>query len=226
MNRLTANDGSATFVAENGTGCFNDGMSATPRIESELSQIAPRLRIARERKNITLAELATATGISKSTLSRLESGQRKPSLELLLPICAALAVAFDEIVSPPRVVDPRVLQTSTRADGRILIPLSKHQGEPRAFKITIPGKEKGPTRNGKVHAGYEWLFVLSGRLRLILGEHDVVLGPGEAAEFDTLNPHWFGSADGAPVEILSMFGKHGERMHVRAKSKPKAHAAL
>ena len=200
-------------------------MSATPRIESELSQIPLRLRSARERKDITLAELAAATSISKSTLSRLESGQRKPSLELLLPICAALAVPFDEIVSPPRVVDPRVSQKSTRADGRIFVPLSKHQGEPQAFKITIPGKEKVPIRNGKVHVGYEWLFVLSGRLRLILGEHDVVLGPGEAAEFDTLNPHWFGSADGAPVEILSMFGKHGERMHVRAKSKLKADGA-
>ena len=85
-------------------------MSATPRIEFELRQIALRLRSARERKDITLAELAAATSISKSTLSRLESGQRKPSLELLLPICAALAVPFDEIVSPPRVVDPRVSQ--------------------------------------------------------------------------------------------------------------------
>ena len=198
-------------------------MSATPRIESELLQIGPRLRHAREKKGITLATLASATGISKSTLSRLESGQRKPSLELLLPISAALAVPFDEIVSPPRVVDPRIQQTSTRSDGRILVPLSKHQGEPKAFKITIPGKDRVPIHKGKTHAGYEWLFVLSGELRLILGEHDVVLGPGEAAEFDTLNPHWFGSANGAPVEILSMFGKQGERMHLRAKSKARAH---
>lgn len=196
-------------------------MSATPGIESELNQIGPRLRHAREKKNITLAQLASSTGISKSTLSRLESGQRKPSLELLLPITAALALPFGDIVSPPRVVDPRVSQKSTRTDGRILVPLSKHQGEPQAFKITIPGKERQPIRDGKTHTGYEWLFVLSGRLRLILGEHDVVLEPGEAAEFDTMNPHWFGSANGQPVEILSMFGKQGERMHVRAKPKAK-----
>jgi len=198
-------------------------MSAVPRIESELGQIAPRLKQAREKKNITLAELSAATGISKSTLSRLESGQRKPSLELLLPITAALAVPFDEIVSPPRVVDPRVTQKSTRLDGRILIPLSKHQGEPQAFKITIPGSDKTPIRHGKTHAGFEWLFVLSGRLRLVLGEHDVILEQGEAAEFDTLNPHWFGSANGQPVEIISMFGKQGQRMHLRAKSKAKSH---
>ncbi len=198
-------------------------MSAVPRIESELGQIAPRLKQAREKKNITLAELSAATGISKSTLSRLESGQRKPSLELLLPITAALAVPFDEIVSPPRVVDPRVTQKSTRLDGRILIPLSKHQGEPQAFKITIPGSDKTPIRHGKTHAGFEWLFVLSGRLRLVLGEHDVILEQGEAAEFDTLNPHWFGSANGQPVEIISMFGKQGQRMHLRAKSKATSH---
>ncbi len=198
-------------------------MSATPRIESELGQIAPRLRRARDKKNMSLAELASATGISKSTLSRLESGLRKPSLELLLPITAALAVPFDEIVSPPRVVDPRVLQKSTRSDGRILVPLSKHQGELQAFKITIPGSDKVPIHNGKIHAGHEWLFVLSGKLRLILGEHDVIMEQGEAAEFDTMNPHWFGSANGAQVEILSMFGKQGQRMHLRAKSKSKGH---
>ncbi|HWM05340.1 MAG TPA: cupin domain-containing protein, partial [Actinophytocola sp.] len=65
--------------------------------------------------------------------------------------------------------------------------------------------------------GYEWLYVLSGRLRLLLADHDVVLGPGEAAEFETRLPHWFGAAGQEPVEILSLFGKQGERMHVRAK---------
>ena len=59
--------------------------------------------------------------------------------------------------------------------------------------------------------------MLDGRLRLVLGEHDVVLGPGEAAEFDTRTPHWFDSADGRPVELLSLFGKQGERAHLRAR---------
>jgi transcriptional regulator with XRE-family HTH domain len=193
-------------------------MSSTPRINDELSQIAPRLRRAREKKNVTLAELATATGISKSTLSRLESGQRKPNLELLLPIVAALAVPFEDIVSPPRVQDPRVPQKSTRSDGRTLTPLSQHQGEPQAFKIVIPATDREPAP--RTHTGYEWIYVLSGRLRLILGEHDVVLGTGEAAEFDTRNPHWFGSTGDDSVEILSMFGKQGERIHLRARSTP------
>jgi len=191
-------------------------MSVAPRIASELSQIAPRLRRARERKNVTLAELAKATGISTSTLSRLESGQRKPSLELLLPIVAALAVPFEDIVTPPQVEDPRVLRTSTRSDGRTFTPLSQHSGEPQTFKISIPATDREP--KPRTHVGFEWIFVLSGPLRLILGEHDIVMQTGEAAEFDTRNPHWFGSAGRGPVEVLSMFGKQGERIHVRARS--------
>ncbi len=193
-------------------------MSTSQRVETELTQIAPRLRQARQKKDVTLDELSKSTGISKSTLSRLESGQRKPSLELLLPIVAALGVALDEIVTSPRIDDPRVLQKSTRTDGRILTPLSQHHGEPQAFKMTIPATDREPTL--RTHGGYEWIYVLSGRLRLVLGEHDIVMGVGEAAEFDTKNPHWFGASGAGPVEILSMFGKQGERMHVRARSTP------
>ena len=70
----------------------------------------------------------------------------------------------------------------------------------------------------KQHEGYEWLYVLSGRLRLVLGDHEIVLPAGEAAEFDTRVPHWFGSATGEAVEFLSIFGAQGERIHVRARS--------
>ncbi|WP_025620765.1 cupin domain-containing protein, partial [Salinispora cortesiana] len=63
------------------------------------------------------------------------------------------------------------------------------------------------------------LYVLNGRLRLLLGEHDLVLTPGEAAEFDTRVPHWFGVAEDQPVEILSLFGQQGERAHLRARPK-------
>ena len=192
-------------------------MSTAQRIATELVQIAPRLRQLRKKRDITLDELAQATGISKSTLSRLESGQRKPSLELLLPIVAALSVSLDEIVTSPRIDDPRVPQKSTRSDGRILTPLSQHHGEPQAFKITIPATDREPTL--RTHGGYEWIYVLSGRLRMVLGEHDIIMGAGEAAEFDTKNPHWFGSAGNGPVEILSMFGKQGERIHLRARTK-------
>lgn len=194
-------------------------MSTSQRVATELSQIAPRLRQARQKKDLTLDELAKSTGISKSTLSRLESGQRKPSLELLLPIVTALAIPLDDIVTSPKIEDPRVPQKSSRADGRTLTPLSSHSGEPQAYKMTIPTQDQTPAL--RTHDGYEWIYVLSGRLRLILGEHDIVMAAGEAAEFDTKNPHWFGSNGSGPVELLSMFGKQGERIHLRARTTAK-----
>ncbi|WP_306306836.1 helix-turn-helix domain-containing protein [Nocardia brevicatena] len=184
---------------------------------SHREQIAPRLQRAREKKDVSLSELARITGISTSTLSRLESGQRKPSLELLLPITAALGIPLDEIVAAPRIVDPRIPQHPTRKDGRVLIPLSRHQGEPRAYKMTTPAHDNEPYL--RTHAGYEWLYVLRGRLRVRLGDNDFLMGAGEAAEFDCQVPHWFGAAGRDSVEVLSLVGKHGERIHVRTRKR-------
>ena len=86
----------------------------------------------------------------------------------------------------------------------------------QAWKIIVPATNAKPEL--KSHEGHEWFYVLSGRMRLVLGDHDLVLGPGEVAEFDTRQPHWFGSAGGQPAEILSLFGPQGERVHARAGS--------
>lgn len=189
-------------------------MDEQPTVDAVIEQIAPRLRQTREKRGFSLAELAKATGISTSTLSRLESAQRKPSLELLLPITAALGVRLDEIVSAPRIVDPRVPQEPTSTGGRVLIPLSRHQGEPRAYKMTIPAHDEQP--HLRTHEGYEWLYVLRGRMRVRLGDRDFIMGAGEAAEFDCRIPHWFGAAGRGSVEVLSLFGRQGERIHLRA----------
>ncbi|HEY3685346.1 MAG TPA: XRE family transcriptional regulator [Streptosporangiaceae bacterium] len=192
-------------------------MDGQPSVGAVLDQIAPRLRAARKKKGVSLADLERATGISTSTLSRLESARRKPSLELLLPITAALGIPLDEIVAAPRVVDPRVPQEPARKDGRVLIPLSRQQGEPRAYKMVIPAHDERPLP--RTHTGYEWLFVLHGRLRLVLGGQEFVMGAGEAAEFDCQVPHWFGAAGRGRVEIVSMFGKQGERIHFRTRGR-------
>lgn len=186
-------------------------------IESALAEVGPRLRRVRRQRGVTLAELSEATGISKSTLSRLESGQRKPSLELLLPISAAHQVPLDELVGAPQVGDPRVRFEPKRVGDRTVVALTRQPGGPQAYKMIIPYTGEDP--DPRTHEGYEWLYVLSGRLRLVLASQEVVLRQGEAAEFDTRLPHWFGAAAGRPVEILSLFGKQGERMHVRARPK-------
>lgn len=189
----------------------------TEDIASVLTGVGPRLRALRRERGTTLAQLSETTGISLSTLSRLESGQRKPTLELLLPLAKAHGVQLDELVDAPATGDPRVHPRSFTRHGTIFVPLTNQLGALRAYKQILPGGAvEGPVEQ-RVHEGYEWLYVLSGRLRLVLGEHDIVLVAGEAAEFDTRVPHAMVNADASPVEFLSLFGPQGERLHVRAR---------
>ncbi|MEU5859604.1 MULTISPECIES: XRE family transcriptional regulator [unclassified Nonomuraea] len=190
-------------------------MEQQSRIDATLAQVGARLRHLRTERGVTLAALAEATGISKSTLSRLESGQRRPSLELLLPIAEAHQVPLDELVGAPEVGDPRVRLKPVVRNGRTVLPLTTQPGPLQAWKSVIPADQKRP--QPVTHEGYEWMYVLSGRVRLIVGDHDLILGPGEAAEFDTHLPHWFGPAGDQPVEVLNLFGRQGERMHMRAQ---------
>jgi transcriptional regulator with XRE-family HTH domain len=182
-------------------------------IPNVLAEVGPRLKRLRLRRGVTLTALAARTGISKSTLSRLETGQRKPSLELLLPLADAHQVPLDELVGAPEVGDPRVRVRPRNRNGRMVFPLTQQSSAVQVWKVVIPPERE---RELRVHHGYEWLYVLSGQLRLILGEHDLALGPGEVAEFDTRMPHWFGPVGDDPVEILSIHASHGRRPHVRA----------
>ncbi|GAB7515429.1 XRE family transcriptional regulator [Rhodococcus sp. no. 34] len=190
-----------------------------PHIDAAISQIGARLKRIRTQRNVTLTALSESTGISKSTLSRLEAGERRPSLELLLPIALAHQVPLDQLVAAPQVADPRIQSAPRSVSGRTVLPLTRQPGGLQAFKMTIPASQTEP--DPQVHDGYEWLYVLSGRLRLVLADHDIVMGTGEAAEFDTRNPHWFGSDGRGPVEVLSLFGPQGERIHVRARPSAK-----
>jgi transcriptional regulator with XRE-family HTH domain len=193
-------------------------VAESPAIPDVLAEVGPRLKRLRQRRSITLTALAATTGISKSTLSRLESGQRKPSLELLLPLAEAHQVPLDELVGAPEVGDPRIRLKPRARNGRLVFPLTHGSGGVAVWKVVIPPERERALRT---HDGYEWLYVLSGRMRLILGEHDLTMGAGEVAEFDTRLPHWFGPADDEPVEILSVHSSHGRRMHVRAAPRPK-----
>ncbi|WP_435600655.1 helix-turn-helix domain-containing protein [Streptomyces sp. C10-9-1] len=187
-------------------------MDQQPSVDAVIEQIAPRLRHAREKKGVTLARLARATGISTSTLSRLESGMRKPSLELVLPITAALGVPLGDIVAAPR-TRPPLPSAPAGGEGRLLIPLARRGGGPRAEKMVIPVHDGRP--HLRTHEGQAWVYVLTGRLRVRLGERDFTMSPGEAAEFDCRVPHWFGAAGRGGAEVLSLFGSRGERIRLR-----------
>ena len=194
-----------------------------------LSAVGPRLRTLRRQREITLADLSAQTGVSVSTLSRLESGDRRPTLELLLPLARAYGVTLDELVDAPPTGDPRVHMRAVKRHGMTMIPLTQRAGGIQAYKLVIPagGRRGHGQEDLQTHEGYEWVYVLNGHLRLRLGDHDLTLSPGEAAEFDTRVPHWFGPASaGEPVEFLSLFGREGQRAHLRARpARPAAAAA-
>ena len=189
-------------------------MDSTPAIAATLDLVGPRLKRVRSQRGVTLHDLSERTGISKSTLSRLENGQRRPSLELLLPLAQAYRIPLDDLVGAPEVGDPRIRLKPRRVHGRTVVPLTRQPNGVQAWKIVIPARQSTP--QPRAHDGYEWLYVLSGRMRLVLGAQDLVLGVGEAAEFDTQVPHWFGSTGEGSAEVLSIFGRPGERMHVTA----------
>ena len=187
-------------------------------LDEALTAVGRRLRALRRERELTLVDMSAVAGISVSTLSRLESGARRPTLELLLPLAHAYRVTLDELVDAPPTGDPRIHLRPIRRNGMTMLALTRRAGGIQAYKIVIQGVSRRKRPDPQTHEGYEWLYVLNGRLRLVLGEQALVLAPGEAAEFDTRVPHWFGADGPESVEFLSLFGRQGERAHLRAQS--------
>ena len=179
--------------------------SSNDDISEALAAVGPRLRALRVKRDVTLQSLSESTGISVSTLSRLESAQ-------------AHQVPLDELVGAPTTGDPRVHLRPIDMGRGTVVPLTRRPGGIQAYKHVLHADMPLEEPDLKVHEGYEWLYVLNGNLRMVLGELDLVLPAGEAVEFDTRVPHWFGKADRSAVEFLSLFGRQGERMHLRAKT--------
>src|SRR3954453_9512457 len=184
-----------------------------------LARVGPRLRGLRKKRGMTLLQLESSTGISKSTLSRLENSQRRPTLELLLALSHAYRVPLDDLVAAPEEGDPRIRLKPGSVKGRTVIPLTREPGGVQAWKIVIPTSKTTP--EPRAHQGHEWIYVLSGDVRFVLGDEDLVLHTGDVAEFDTLVPHWFGSTGEDPSEILSIFDRPGERMNLRTPPSPR-----
>ena len=197
-------------------------MYAVPGVPHEMRDMVERaiLPDLRRRSGETLTAVSKSTGIPVSTLSRLESGQRRPGLELLLPLAKVYRVPLDDLVGAPASGDPRVYPRPFTRHGMTVVPLTRRPGGLQAFKHILSGGPDARVPDPRSHEGYHWLYVLNGRLRVLLGDQDLVLSAGEVAEFDTHLPHWFGNADDRPVEFLSILGPQGERFHIRARYRP------
>ena len=179
-------------------------------MSGEIKQVGARLRAFRHSRGWTLDELADRAEMSASTLSRLESGKRQASLELLLPLVRQLGIRLDDLVEP-EVVDPRVRRPVIHREGMVIAPLAPEGSPVATYKITYPPSPEAP--EPRVHDGFEWLYVLSGKLRLVLGDQELILTRGEAAEFDTRVPHSLSAAVARPAQVISIFNDDGMRMH-------------
>lgn len=180
-----------------------------------IDAIGPRLRTLRTVRGLTLAAVAERTGLSVSALSRLETGRRQPTLDLLIPLAETYRASLDRIVGAPATGDPRThLEPYRHPNGGLAVPLTRYPGRIQVFKHVL-----GPREPRLVsHEGHAWLYVLAGTLRLLLGDDEHVLAPGETAEFDPMTPHWFGPADGSgAVEVLHLFGPRGDAAVPRVK---------
>ncbi len=178
-------------------------------------RVRRRLRELRTQQGLTLQQVSERAHLDVSTLSRLESGKRRLALDHLPLLAAALGVTSDDLLGSTPPPDPRVHSAPQHHDGLTMWPLTN--GGParglHAYKIRIDETRDVPPEDYRVHEGHDWLYVLSGRMRLVLGDQDLVIEPGETVEFSTWTPHWFGAVDG-PVEVIAIFGAHGERMHL------------
>src|SRR5918994_6069591 len=180
-------------------------MPATNANEPVDSRVRRRLRELRTERGLTLQQVADQAHLDISTLSRLESGKRRLALDHLPALAAALGVSADELLGAAPSPDPRVRNRPVRRHGMTMWPLSNRgpAGGMVAYKVLIDGARNVPPKVRPVHEGYDWMYVLDGRLRLLLGDYDLTIEPGEAAEFSTWTPHWFGAVD-RPAEVITI----------------------
>jgi transcriptional regulator with XRE-family HTH domain len=184
--------------------------------ESVDALVRRRLRELRASRGLTLAQVSERAHIDISTLSRLESGKRRLALDHIPALARALGVSADDLLHTAPAEDPFVRGKPRRFQGLTMWELSRDTGAgPRVFKMVVAAGRSSPPSELPSHEGHEWLYVISGRLRLLLGDHEHVVGPGEAVEFSTWRPHWFGAVQ-EEVELIAIFGPQGERIHLHA----------
>ena len=176
-----------------------------------------RLRSLRLARGWSLDELARRSYISPSTISRIETGQRRLALDQLVSLAHGLETTVDEILAEDDLDHDDVVIRPTRDvfHGATAWMLTRHDDPSGRIvaKIRLPKLKRPP--EPRVHPGRDWFYVLEGTAHLLLGERHHLVQTSQAAEFDTMTPHWI-QGEGAPAEILTIFDRHGERAHLQA----------
>jgi transcriptional regulator with XRE-family HTH domain len=173
--------------------------------------VRTRLRSLRTTLGLSLDELAERTNLSPSTISRVETGKRSISLDVLLPLATALQVDLDALLDVHSDDDVVIRPEPSQSGERTTWMLSRPTMATVAIKLRIEPTRAAPEQ--RVHPGHDWLFVIAGRVRLSLGEREVIVEAGESAEFATMTPHAVSAVD-APAELIMIFDRDGQRAHV------------
>jgi DNA-binding XRE family transcriptional regulator/quercetin dioxygenase-like cupin family protein len=177
--------------------------------------VRTRLRSLRTTLGLSLDEVAARAHLSASTISRIETGKRTISLDVLLPLAAALQVDLDALLDVRSDDDVVIRPTPSTSGSRTTWMLSRPTGSTIAVKMRLRPVRRRP--EPRVHPGHDWFFVTEGRICLSLGGRDVIVNAGEAAEFATMTPHSVTAVDG-PAELIMIFDRDGERAHVHVGS--------
>jgi transcriptional regulator with XRE-family HTH domain len=193
--------------------CYIRKKAGGPMTElNEIEQVVrTRLRSLRNTLGLSLDELAARTNLSPSTISRVETGKRTISLDILLPLATALQVGLDALLDVRSDDDVVIRPTPNNSGERTTWMLSRPTGSTIALKMRIEPAHRPEEQ--RVHPGHDWFFVIAGRVRLLLGEREITVQAGEAAEFATMTPHAFTAIDG-PAELIMIFDRDGQRAHV------------
>jgi DNA-binding Xre family transcriptional regulator/quercetin dioxygenase-like cupin family protein len=178
--------------------------------------VRKRIRGLRVARGWSLDDLATRCYLSPSTLSRIETGQRRIALDQLAPIARALGTTLDQLVESVDDDDVVIRPQRDVVRGMTTWMLTREPGPHgmtvAKMRVTKPAPRRG-TDQLRVHPGKDWFTVLSGTVVLLLGERTILVKAGQAAEFSTMIPHAFGADDG-PAEILCIFDHDGQRTHL------------
>jgi DNA-binding XRE family transcriptional regulator len=184
--------------------------------------VRTRLRALRTAAGFSLDELAARTNLSASTISRIETGKRSIGLDVLVPLAAALHADLNALLEADGDEDVVIRPTPSSCRDRTTWMLSRPSSSTVAIKMRLEPVQH-PLQQ-KVHPGHDWLFVLHGRIRLLLGEREILVETGEAAEFATMTPHAVAAVDG-PAEIVMIFDRAGEIAHVHREGRAGDEAA-
>jgi transcriptional regulator with XRE-family HTH domain len=177
--------------------------------------VRTRLRSLRNTLGLSLDELATRAKLSPSTISRVETGKRTISLDVLLPLASALQVDLDALLDVRNADDVVIRPTPSKSGKHTTWMLNRPTGSTIAVKMRLEPTSGRP--EPRVHPGHDWFFVLEGRVLLSLGDREVIVEAGEAAEFATMTPHAIGAL-GGPAELIMIFDREGQRAHVYRES--------